>query len=411
MKKLLAGIMLTMLLLLNACSNAGTVAPKVKLVLWTTTSEEETAFFQQVINDFQNDHPNIQVAVSQHKFPFATNEYKTSILGDRVVDVFRADNSWIPDYATLDIVYPLDTIAAKADLSGFMQAPLHAVTYQGHVYGYPSVTEVPALLYNKQLLKEAGFSHPPETMDELYHIAKALTGEGRYGLFLTEDSYFALPYLWAFGGGTVTDDRKIVIASAESQQAFAFMRMLREEGVTQPYPDFENWYNKMVKDFQDGKLAMSVNGPWAIHDILQGNAFIEPDNLGIAPIPKGPKGQGSPLGGHSFVINKYSHHPQESYELIRYLTSAKTQVQQSRKFNTLPTQTAAYEDPDLASDFLFRGFKRQLDVARNQPLIPESSKLYRDFTPNVHAMLLGKKTVQEGVRSIEISWKELFQPN
>ncbi|UJF35495.1 extracellular solute-binding protein [Paenibacillus hexagrammi] len=409
MKKLIGALLISMLLLLSACTNGGSEISKVKLTMWTTTSKEETAFFQEQIHAFQVEHPEIQVTLSQRPFPFATHEFKTSILGDQGIDVFRADNSWIPEYAALGILYQLDSIASQEELSCFVPSALNAASYQGHVLGFPSVTEVPALLYNKELLKQAGFTHPPETMDELSVMAKALTVGSQYGIFVTEDSYFALPYLWAFGGGMVTDDRKIEIATAQSQQAFAFMRQLRQDGVTQPYPDFVDWYNKMMKDFQDGKVAMMMNGPWAIHDVLQGKSFTDSANLGIAPIPKGPLGQGSPIGGHSFVINKYSRHPKESYELIRYLTSAETQVKQSRIFKTLPTQKAAYEDPSLASDFIFQGFKQQLESAKSLPKIPENSKLYRDFTPHVHAMLLGKETVQEGVLSIERSWFELLR--
>ncbi|MNX18049.1 Cyclodextrin-binding protein precursor [compost metagenome] len=410
MKRQLAVIgIIAVLLGLVSCSGPSSDEQPVTLTFWTTTSSPETAFFQERIAAFEQEHPNIKVSMAKHEFPFATNEFKTAVLGDQKVDVFRADNTWIPEYANLNIIYPLNTLAQSKDWSGFVGSALNAATYQGNVYGFPSVMEVPALLYNKRILRRAGFTQPPQTMDELLKMAKALTGKGRYGLYVTEDSYFSLPYLWAFGGGMITDQRQIQIASDHSKQAFAFMLKLRRAGVTQPYDNFDNWYNTMMDDFTEGRSAMMINGPWAIHDVLSSVEFKNQGNIGIAPIPSGPGGQGSPIGGHSLVINKYSSHPQESYELIRYLTSTETEVLQSEEFKTLPTQQAAYTDPRLASDLLVQGFRAQLDVAKPQPKIPQSSKLYMDFTPNLNAMLLGKESVDEGVRKIESSWKSLLK--
>lgn len=400
---------IALLLSLVSCSGPSSDEQPVTLRFWTTTSNPETAFFQERITAFEQEHPNIKVNMAKHEFPFATNEFKTAVLGDQEVDVFRADNTWIPEYANLNIIYPLNTLAQSKDWSGFVGPALNAASYQGNVYGFPSVMEVPALLYNKRILGEAGFTQPPQTMDELLKMAKALTGKGRYGLYVTEDSYFSLPYLWAFGGGMITDQGQIQIASDHSKQAFAFMLKLRREGVTQPYDNFDNWYNTMMDDFTEGRSAMMINGPWAIHDVLSGTEFKNPGNIGIAPIPRGPGGQGSPIGGHSLVMGKYSSHPKESYELIRYLTSTETEVLQSEEFKTLPTQQAAYTDPRLASDLLVQGFRAQLDVAKTQPKIPESSKLFMDFTPNLNAMLLEKESVNEGVRKIESSWQSLLK--
>src|SRR3569832_1947720 len=122
------------------------------------------------------------------------------------------------------------------------------------------------------MLKEAGFHHPPETLDVMLSMANAVTTVGQYGIFVTEDSYFALPYLWAFGSSMVTDKREIEIDTEQSQQALSFMRKLWVENVTQPYNDFQDWYGRMMNDFNEGRSDMIMNGPWAIHDLLKGKA-------------------------------------------------------------------------------------------------------------------------------------------
>ncbi|PZD95880.1 ABC transporter substrate-binding protein [Paenibacillus sambharensis] len=409
MKKRMLSIALIAMLVLAGCTEQAD--RPVTLTFWTTTQSAETEFFANRIAQFQQEHPNIKVEIAEVPFNSATNQFKTAILGNQTIDIFRADNSWIPEYADLGILYPLTAVAGTGDLESYIDSAIRSAQYQGIQYGLPTVMEAPALLYNKRLLKEAGFEQAPQTMEEMLAAAKAVTSKDRYGLFLTDDSYFALPYLWAFGGGTMTDDRQIEIASDNSRQAFEFMISLRQKGVTQPYPDFSDGYNNMMRDFKDGKAAMIINGPWAVSDILSGTEFQNPDNLGIAPVPKGPGGQGSPVGGHSLVVSKYSEHPQESYELIRYLTNTESQLIQSQMLKTLPTQKSAYEDAVLATDPIIQGFKAQLDAAKARPAIPEGAQMFTDFTPNLSAMLLELQTVDEGVRKIEDSWKKLLKIN
>ncbi|MOA20641.1 putative ABC transporter-binding protein precursor [compost metagenome] len=190
-----------------------------------------------------------------------------------------------------------------------------------------------------------------------------------------------------------------------------FMLKLKQDGFAQPYSDFTDTYNRMMNDFKAGRSAMIINGPWAVSDILTGSEFKDNDNLGIAQVPSGPKGQGSPIGGHSFVISKYSEYPQEAYELIRYLTSAETQLLQTQEFKTLPSQSSVYEDPSLANDPIVQGFKGQLDKAKARPLVPEGAQMFNDFTPNLHDILLEKQSVKEGVANIEAAWKSLLRVN
>lgn len=408
MKKILTATMLLMAIVLSSCSSADN-NEGVTLTFWTTTTEAESDLFKKRIDAFQIDFPNIKVDLVEVPFSSASNQYKTAILGDQSVDVFRADGSWITEYADLGILYPLTNLITDEELSGYMESAISTEMYQGELYGLPSVIDAPALLYNKRILKEAGYTSPPQSMDELLEIAKSVTQNDRYGIYVSNDAYYALPYIWAFGGGTMSDDRKIEITSEDTIKGLEFMLKLRQEGASQPYSDFTNAYNVKMDDFKNGRSAMIINGPWAVADILTGSEFKDDTNLGIAQIPKGPKGQGSPIGGHGLVISKYSDTPQEAYELIRYLTSGETQLQQSVELKTLPTQSKVYEDQALVSDSIIQGFKGQLDAAKAKPLIPEAAQMFNDFTPNLEDILLEKQTVEEGVTNIETAWKSLLR--
>ncbi|MNX42809.1 putative ABC transporter-binding protein precursor [compost metagenome] len=154
---------------------------------------------------------------------------------------------------------------------------------------------------------------------------------------------------------------------------------------------------------------MIVNGPWAVGDLLSGSEFKDPSNLGIAAVPKGPKGQGSPAGGHSLVISKYSKHPKETYKLIQFLTSSKVQTKQVKEVKTLPSRLSVYKDPGLAADNIVQGFKLVLDAAKPRPRIAEGAEMFGDFSSNLGQMLLKKITPHEAAANIEIAWRELLK--
>ncbi|MEW9700589.1 extracellular solute-binding protein [Paenibacillus sp. SI8] len=410
MKKLpiLFILCLSLGMICTACSSQPKVGP-ISLTFMSTYEGKEAEFVKARIARFEESHPNIKVNVTDVNFGAASNVFKTALLGDQPLDAMRSDNSWVPEFADLNLLHPLDDMITESDRTDFNATVMRSVQSGGKVYGMPSVMEAPALLYNKRILQEGGFSNPPQTMDELLAMAKKLTNKNRYGIFLSDDSYFALPYIWAFGGGTITDDKQVQITSADSLQGLQFMLTLKQEKVTQPYPDFNDAYNKMMLDFKEGRSAMIINGPWAVADLLSGSEFKDAGNLGIAAIPKGPKGQGSPAGGHSLVISKYSKYPKETYELISYLTSTETQILQAKEVKALPTRTSAYQDATLAADPIFQGFKKQLDAAKARPLIPEGAQMFSDFTPNLGQILLGKQSVQAGAQKIEASWKSLLK--
>ncbi|USB34386.1 extracellular solute-binding protein [Paenibacillus sp. YPG26] len=409
LKRSMAVLLMFSLILVSACSSSSKSEQPVTITFVSTYEGKEAEFFSSNIKAFEKENPGIKVKVVNVGFGSASNYVKTAMLGDQTLDGFRSDSSWVPEFVELGLLYPLDSMIAAKDRADFNPAALNSLVINNKLYGLPTVMEAPALLYNKRILKELGYSNPPQTMAEMMDIAKKATNEGRYGIFLSDDSFFAIPYIWAFGGETITDDRKVHIASPDSIKALEFLQELRSSGVTQPYPDFSDSYNKMMTDFKEGKSSMIVNGPWAVSDLLSGSEFKGSNNLGIAPVPKGPKGQGSPAGGQSFVISKYSKHPAETYKFIQYLTNSKNQTQRVKEFKSLPSRLSVYQDPSLANDTIIQSFKQVLALAKPRPRIAEGEDMFADFTSNLGQMLLEKITPEQAGKNIEVAWRELLK--
>lgn len=394
-------------LFLVGCSSSNE-SSKVTLEFWTTTAEAETTALLDIVEKFEKQHPSIKVDVKEVEFGKAQNQFKTATLSNQAPDILRSDIAWTTEFADLDILLPLDDKVSEEDKEDYFDSAFKYNMYEDHIYGIPMVTDSPALIYNKRMLAEAGFNEAPKTMDELLMMSKALTNENQYGVFISPDSYYALPYVWAFGGGMISDDMEILINNEGSRNGINFMQKLMNEKVVQPELQFDNWNQAMMDDFKTGKVAMIINGPWATTDILSGAEFKNAENLGIAPVPAGPAGQGSPVGGHNLVISKYSQAPDEAYQFIEFLNNRENQAHLAKELGILPTRQSAYVDAELLENQIFQGFKSQLEVATSLPVIPERPLLLNDFSAYLPKILLKEISTEEGLNRIGDSWEYLI---
>lgn len=384
-------------------------AENVEIEFWTTTGGEETEALLQLVDQFHEEHSHIQVNVVETDFNTTLNDFKASTLADTQPDIIRADISWTTELADLGTLLNLNHLLTDNDQEDYIESAFRYNFYQDNIYGIPMVTDAPALLYNREMLATAGYQSAPETMDELMEIAIKISEEdNKYGIFINNDSYYSLPYIWAFGGGMITDDNNIEIATQDSIAGIEFMMELIEKDAAQPSLNFDNAYETMMTDFKEGRAAMILNGPWATTDILDGPAFEDPANFGIAAIPKGPGGQGSPTGGQSLVISSYTDFPEESYTFIEFINTVESQLFMANEVGTLPTRTSAYNDNELQQNSMFQGFKSQLDVAQTRPVIPESSWLFGDFTTSLTDILLRNVKPEQGMKKVEEDWDYLI---
>lgn len=404
---------LCLILLLTSCGGKDEKAggPTV-LEFWHTMNQEETLTLNGLVETFMAEHPEITIDAQVVPFSDAQNKFKTVAQAGDAPDVFRAEIAWTPEFAELGFLVPLDTLVSREDRQDYLSSALRYNQYKGRLWGIPQVTDCLALLYNKRLLREAGVE-PPATMDDLILTAKKLTnpGRGRYGFFWRGDSYWLTPFIWAFGGGLIDEeDREIHINDPGSVQALEFYIALRDEyGVVPPEVDFANDYENMLVGFKTGKYAMILNGPWATADILAGEEFADPGNLGVTRIPQGPAGYGSPVGGHNYVISSSCKNVPAAYRFIHYLNRAEHQAELARKNNLLPTRKTAYQLDGVADNAIIQGFRNQLEVANNRPVIPEGGLIFVDFTPNLQAALNGKMTPREALDATAKAWEQLLE--
>lgn len=410
MKRIVQALV-TSVLLLGVLTSAAFA--KTKLTFWHTMNSEETKTLTPLLEEFRKNNPDVDLVVQYVSFGDAQNKYKVAALAGDAPDVFRSEIAWTAEFADMGILNPLEKQTQDGSLNDFLPVAMRYFQYKGKTWGVPQVTDCLALFYNKELFKKAKLT-PPQTMDEFVQVAQQLTSKDgkQYGFALIPQGYFFQPFLWAYGGQMIDGDtRQVKLVSPESEMAFqAFADLVKKHKVTDPNVDFVNGYTNAITGFKDGKYAMMINGPWATSDVLTGKAFKSADNLGVALIPKGPKGdQGSPVGGHGYVIYRGSKNPDLAWKLISAINNTQSQVRFAKERNLLPTRKTAYDAPELKSQHILQSFWQQLQVARNRPVIPEGGLIYKDLDINVQAVLKGDKSPKEAVATTADAWNKLLK--
>jgi len=401
-------------MMLAACGGGTptTTGGNVTLTYWYTEGTSETPVVKQLISEFEAKNPTIKINAQYQAFDQAQAKFTTAAQSNTAPDVLRADVGWVAQFASLRYLLPIDQYVTQSDLSDYLANALAYDKYNGKLYGLPQVTDFLAMLYNKDLLSKAGITSPPKTMQEFEAAAMKLAQSkvAKYGFETSGASYFALPFLWSFGGGMIDAQNNVLVNNTGSVEGLNFLLKLQNTDKVMPAKlDFANGYNNMVNDLKNGTTAMIFNGPWETTNILTGSAFTDKTNLGIAGIPTGPAGAtGSPTGGQSYVVYAGTKHPAEAAKFIQFMSSSTSQIEMARANHTLPTRQTAYSDSTVSSDPIISGFYAIRNTAVSRPVIPQGGQLFTDFDPNIQAALAGSKNASDALNTVADKWKALL---
>jgi arabinogalactan oligomer / maltooligosaccharide transport system substrate-binding protein len=256
-------------------------------------------------------------------------------------------------------------------------------------------------------------------MEEFVTVGETIEAETdvNSAFYMRGDAYWLQPFLWAFGGGLFdVDDQgnvtEILVNNEGSVEGLTFLLDDVLGTIAPESVDFANDYGNAMTAFKAGQVAMIFNGPWSTADVLSGEEFTDPANLGIGVIPAGPGGdRGSPIGGHSYVV--YAGMPtrrRRPAPSSSPATSALTENQGrlASELNLLPTRTSAYELSEVQDNPLIADFQAVIENATARPVVPEGGAIYAEFGPNFQAAWTGDKTPQQALDDVAAAWETLL---
>jgi multiple sugar transport system substrate-binding protein len=267
-------------------------------------------------------------------------------------DLIGIDGIWYGEFADAGYIKPLDDLVG-ADVvnawSGWaqIQPAVQALSsYNGKRYGIPSGTDGRVIYFNKEIFKAAGLptDWQPTSWDDILTAARTI-----------KEKTDAIPLQWNAGssmGEATTMQGLLPLLAGTGAQVFADGKWL---GGSKQLVDVLSFYatvygseqlgdpilqqeaqgrDRSFEQFSKGEIAILAEGDYFWRSVIspkEGDfAMANRDEVvGYAKIPAMKPGAGingqdfvSMSGGGGFVINPNSGHPQETWQLMAFLSEA-----------------------------------------------------------------------------------------
>jgi multiple sugar transport system substrate-binding protein len=320
----------------TGCGGGGTAATsaansRVQLVYQDWRTEWFPPMAQRELGKFQEQHPNLGVFYTPDPENLA-DQMPIDMQAGNAADVFQGCCEFFPAWNQKGFVLDLRTYV-ESDLDKTIVADWDPAQYNaffdssGRQFGLPKYQGTLVLYYDKDLFDKYGVTYPDSswTHDDYLAAMKKLThdtnGDGRtdvWGSMIDINWDRLQVHINAWGGHVVdpNDPTKCVIDSPEALAALEWVRArMWDDKVMATFTDVNNVGTQAA--FYGGKLAMVEDGSWALKNILEHAGF----RVGVAPIPAGPAKRVTLSTTDGFGIYGQTRHPQESWELLKFLVS------------------------------------------------------------------------------------------
>jgi multiple sugar transport system substrate-binding protein len=374
---------------------------------WAFGREGEVV--QELVPEFERRNPGIRVRVQQIPWTAAHEKLLTAFVGDATPDAAQLGNTWIPEFAALDALEPLDArVAASSalDPSDFFAGIWATNVVDGVAYGIPWYVDTRAMFYRADLLRRAGFDRAPATWDDWRTAlarVKALGGDTEYGALLPLDEW-AMPVILGLQAGSPLLDegsRHGAFSRPEFRRALTFYVSLFQDGLAPAVANTQ--ISNLYQEFARGQFAVYVSGPWNIGEFKRRVPAELQDAWATAPLP-GPTGAESGVslaGGSSVVVFRGSRSKDAAWKFVEYLSQPEQQLRFYALTGDLPARRAAWDDPVLAGDPKARAFGEQLSRTVALPQVPEIELIVQRVAQYAEQAARGQRSVEDATEALD----------
>lgn len=282
-----------------------------ELTLWhaygSSGGNAEFKAFSRIIEGIKALNPDLKLTVLEVPFADLYTKFETESAAGGGPDLYIGPNdnlgkeSRIPVLA--DLTGKIDTVLGNSnDIS------VSGSTVDSKVFMVPESLKAVAMYYDSKIVTSV-----PATTDDLMAYVK---GGGKVGIL--SGPYFGWGFYSAFGGAIFDANGKCAAtANTGVADALQYVLDLKKAGAL-----VDADYGKVNDAFLSKKIDVMMNGNWTLGDYRAAR----PD-LGVAPVPAGPKGPAQTMTGvDGWYINLASKNQDLAISLAQELVSQASQT-------------------------------------------------------------------------------------
>ena len=394
------------MLLLLACGLLASCAPRkeqgVVLKFWAMGREGEVV--TALMPEFERTHPGVRVEVQQLPWTAAHEKLLTAFAGDVMPDIFQLGNTWVPEFAVLGALLPLDAQVAASKLvtpADYFPGIWDTNIVDGKLWGAPWYIDTRVLFYRRDMLARAGYANPPQTWAEWMKAMNAIkrrVGPDNYAILLPSDEFEPLLAL------ALQNDEPLLRDGGRygNFRSAGFRRSL------QLYADMYaqklapmNRITNVYHEFGMGYVSFYISGPWNMGEFKRRLPADQQQHWMTAILP-GPSGPAASIaGGSSLVLSASSKHPREAWQLIEYLSRTDTAARFHELTGDLPPRRSNWSAPRLAKDVYAQAFRQQFERVKPAPKVPEWERIATEMRLVAERVTHGELTVDQAVVALD----------
>ncbi|MGV3574912.1 MAG: ABC transporter substrate-binding protein [Devosia sp.] len=271
---------------------------------------------QALVDKYNSENPDVKVVYRSVPRSNWYETFVTAIASGSAPDISTGASVQAVQLYDQGAIMPVDEVVAQMDPNDFAAGTLESMKYDGHYVALPWGLDVRVLFYRKDILEAAGVA-VPTNWEEFRAAAKAVTGNGKYGLVASGDPggmHWILAAGPNNGGGLFDADGRPSLTSDRTLEAREFLGSLVSDGAVNPAS--VGYVNDDARgSFIRGEAAFLFNGP-GLPDLAP--ADVRP-NIEIVPPLTGPHGdKGTYRSVNNIMIYNQTQHPAETMAFMKW---------------------------------------------------------------------------------------------
>ncbi|TJY41590.1 ABC transporter substrate-binding protein [Cohnella pontilimi] len=394
--------------------------PKEKVTLdfwahWGSTTRRP--IIEKIVSDFNASQDRIFVKYSFQPFGEGWTKELAAIAAGNPPDVIIQDIFTVGQRAEKKQAVNLSEFLSKdpSVKDRFFEQLWDTVLYNNEPYALPFNTDTRFLYYNKKAFAEVGLdpNSPPTTWAELETFAKKLDKKNgkRYDRIGYHANNAGGWDLWVQNSdGKLLIDREGPHYNSDAKvEALKWVKGWDDRLGKKEMDAFKATFGSKQNDpFVIGKLAMTVQTGTFFAQIKD---FMNPDDIGFAPVPEMKPGSGNWTfgGGFTLEIPYGAKHPEESWEFMKYMTDIAAQKYWGQYlFDNIANKEAA-NDPDLSANPVYKFATENMKWTLISP-VPNNAPDYKNIAnPFIEKALLGQEDPKSALDKAQAGVENLMK--
>lgn len=368
-----------------------------KLIVWD--GNDGVPFLTEIAKQFTEEY-GVAVEVQEQGAPEQMTKMKTDGPAGLAADLLVLPHDNLSEAVAGGFVLPNDFFVEETR-EEFQETAVNAVTKDGILYGYPRNMETYALFYNKELVQESDLA----SWDNIIAFSKQFNdvGSKKYGFMMQLNNfYFAYPFFSGFNayifGNDNTNPADIGLNSTGAVEGMTYFQNMRE---ILPMEAADATTDVKTALFQDGKLAINLDGVWNI-----GNFSSLPFEVGMVPLPEFPNGEtpNTFAGVKSYYVSAYSKYPNAAKLFARYVTTHEALLKNYEMAGFIPARKGMENEPVIQENPMVSGAIKQFEHSVAMPSIFEMQQVWSPMASALELIWKGedpKATLDHAVKSIQ----------